>query len=223
MASDLHTPKLQGEKGGKAEMGEGDKSDRFFQHIFLHHRQYPANNNRFTPLPMSLLLSKIFCFPLGRSTKMWSQLWRSKRWMAWSWWRSSQSRWKACSAGRLKPLRYDHGGYGKEVLCCQPQSSRCRPPGVPGVCGRRGCMRTSLPNQMPASAAGCSLWALSRHWWEDVGVQTRECWLLPQPKVGIKIKTKSRNKYEGTNTLLGERSCLKRKNLSQVKIKFIIA
>lgn len=62
---------------------------------------------------------------------------------------------------------------------------------------------------MPAGAAGCSLWALSRHWWEDVGVQTRECWLLPQPKVGNEIQTKSRNKYGGINTLPGEKSCLK--------------
>lgn len=86
---------------------------------------------------------------------------------------------------------------------------------IPGVCGCRGCMRTSLLNQMPAGAAGL-LWALSRYWWEDVGVQTRECWLFLQPKVGNKTKTKSRNKYEGTNTLLGEKrfwfySCLKRK------------
>lgn len=57
MASDLHMPKLWGEKGGEAKMGEGGKSDQFFQHVFLHHRQYPANNNRFTPLLMSRLLN----------------------------------------------------------------------------------------------------------------------------------------------------------------------
>lgn len=221
MASDLLIPnnRVKGEEN----LGEGGKSDQFFQHIFLHQRRYPANNNRFTPLLTSLLLSRIFCFPLGRNTKMWSQLWRSKRWMAWSWWRSSQSRWKVCSAGRLKLLRYDHGAMGRKS---SPVSLRAVDTGllpVPGVRGRRGCIRTSLPNQMPAGAAGCSLWALSRHWWEDVGVQTRECWLLPQPKVGNKIKTKSRNKYEETNTLLGEKSCLKRKILSQVKIKFILA
>jgi len=62
-ASDLHTPKLWDEKGGQAKMGEGAKSDQFFQHIFLHQRQYPVNNNQFTPLLTSLLLSRIFCFP----------------------------------------------------------------------------------------------------------------------------------------------------------------
>lgn len=38
-----------------------------------------------------------------------------------------------------------------------------------------------------------------------MGVQTRECWLFLQPKVGNKTKTKSRNKYEGMNVLLGEK------------------
>lgn len=35
-------------------MGEGgksdSKSDQFFQHICLHQRQYPANNNTYSPL-----------------------------------------------------------------------------------------------------------------------------------------------------------------------------
>lgn len=148
---------------------------------------------------MGLLLSRIFCFPLGRSTKTWSRLWRSKRWTAWSWWRSSRSRWKACSAGRSKLLRYDHRGCGKEVPSWWPHSSHPLLP-APGACGRRGSTRTSSPKQAPAGAAG-SFWALSRHWWEGVGVQTRECWLLRQPRVRNKIKTKSRNEYEGTNAL----------------------
>lgn len=80
-------------------------------------------------------------------------------------------------------------------------------------------MRTSLPKQEPAGAAGCSLGALSRHWWEDVGVQTRGCWLLPALRLENKIKTKSRNKYEGTNTLLGDKLFKEggKKNLSEVK------
>lgn len=96
-------------------------------------------------------------------------------------------------------------GFGKESVACQPRSSRHRPPACTRSVWAQGLRRTSLPKQEPAGAAGCSLGALSRHWWEDVGVQTRGCWLLPALRLENKIKTKSRNKYEGMNTLLGDK------------------
>lgn len=168
-----------------------------FQHIFCHQQQWPASSNSFTP-PWGPPAQQGFLLSLGQKYKDVEPTLKIKEVDGLELVKKFSEQMESMLRRKVEAVEvWPWALWEGSPLPVAPKQ-----PVLASLCLHQGCVGTGVVWGLLAEPSSWLLWALSRHWWEDVGVQTGECWLLCEPRVRIKTKTKSRNKYEGIKTFL---------------------